>query len=182
MKASDKVMVWAADRIEASGASFRIPDLANDAVDEFGSDAEFLRDLMSDHLYRVMYEIINHAVRASRRAVPTGNGYVARLDKLVDRATDDDSTASIKSVFATWCERVDEGHKHLLDMNRKDCDAALAHRHAAIEAHRKKYDFIAEIKKGLKGKQTVREAFSNDQLSSIYDEIFTAKDQEEAAA
>lgn len=162
-KALEKIDEWI-DKQVGSG-SVTIPDVAKALLDKF--DAKTLTIAMKDAMYAWAYDRVQRAVKSTRAVYVNTSGEV----ESVADGTAQEPGETTASRFAGWMERVgEEGHKALMDLTKKELDAAIEQRSSDVRVGLERLYFLRNIRRGVKGSKRVRDAFEPSDLERLWQE------------
>lgn len=165
--AREKLHAWIENKIRDAG-SFKISDLADDAVAELGADSRFYKAFTREFFRQAIADEIREYTRMGRdKLAKIGSLHFdpERMDEAGDSIVD--------KIWGRWhrvYENVDGRQLRVLDMKKDDLTAAIANRNKHADAHAKWAQFFGELRKSV-GSNAVRDRFSAEELDGVWERI-----------
>lgn len=162
--ARNRLKAWVKERIEGE-RTLRAPDVAKLAVEELSLDREFLADFGKEMLRTAVYELVLDVIAEGRGAhyevsVLAGpQSAIAPTQSTDSRANVKRRLAMLERRYASWYEHVGDQHVALLEMTAAQLEIAEKERRARVAQESRIAEFLAVLRKRLKGEQKVRDRF-----------------------
>jgi len=158
------VRVWLRDQIREHD-EVQVPDLVHRAITHFKSDGQFLEMFMAEMLPGMISDMALNLFQRSRRdALRVG-------DKVMSREVFEREAAR-RSKFRGWMEHAGDRHINLYALTKATGKIAAAERRERGGEEYRRAEFIERLTEGLRGKQTVADKWSDEEIEALADEIW----------
>ncbi len=165
---------WLREQLDGQD-EIQVPELTTKAIAHFKGDIAFMQLLIQETLpstvaelaYDVLTRIRGSAIRMGD-ALVTREGFQERVHR---------------SKFRDWMEHAGDRHISLLKLTKQTGQVVVAERRARSDEEHRRADFIERLIKPLRGKQTVGDRWSEEQIEQIRRQVWPdAKPGEEGAS
>jgi hypothetical protein len=155
---------WLRDQIRERD-EIEVPDLADRAINHFKADGQFLEMFMAEMLPSVISDMAYAIFQRSRHdALRVGSKVMSR--EAFDRE------AMRRSRFRGWMEHAGDRHISLYALTRATGKIAAAERRERGGEEYRRAEFIERLTERLRGKQTVADKWSDEEIEALADEVW----------
>lgn len=154
---------WLREQIDGQD-DVQVPELTAKAIAHFKGDITFMELLVTETLSGTVGELAYDVLsRARGGAIRMGDAITTRdgFDQRVER-----------SRFRSWMEHAGDRHVALLKLTKPLGQLAIAERRARADEDYRRADFIERLIKPLRGKQTIGDRWTEEQIDQLRQQIW----------